>query len=385
MPKTLVIDDDPHTEPLFRKHLQRLGPTYEADFSFATSDEMALEIIKNDSGFEIVLVTVDSENISGMSLFQKIKDRSFQVPRVALTNNYDLVHIRKAMNEGAADFLAKPFTFEDMVATIEKVYDQVERRRKAWSENAELSAIRREISVAADIQQRILPKTFPNHTQLDIHAEMTPARDMGGDFYDVFNLSDGRVCFVIADVAGKSVPAAFYMAVARTLFRASATQAETPSSCLLHVNHQLCQLEIPGMFVSAFYGIANPETGEVTFANAGHPYPCLIDETKGTVTPIEGGGGTVLGVIEPLEYEDDTLTLEPGQAIYMCTDGVTEAFDIHRKEYGEERLWECLRDNKHLDAKKIAEAVSASVAVFAKGATAHDDITSLVIKRYKIN
>ena len=381
MPKTLVIDDDPKTEPLFRRHLKRLGPAVEADFSFATSDQMALDLINIDNGFEIVLVTIDSAHISGMNLFHQIKDQNFKVPRVALTNNHELTHIRKAMNEGAADFLAKPFSFEDMVATIENVYEQVERRRKAWSENAELSAIRREISVAADIQQRILPKIFPAHERMDIHAEMTPARDMGGDFYDVFSLKDGRICFVIADVAGKSVPAAFYMAVARTLFRASATGAEMPSNCLLHVNQQLCQLEIPGMFVSAFYGIADPDTGKVTFANAGHPHPCLIDQQKGTVTPVKGGGGTVLGVIDTLEYENDFLILEPGQSLYMCTDGVTEAFDTNHKEFGEARLWECLSKNSNCSAVEIAEAVSKAVWDFSEGAVAHDDITSLIIKR----
>lgn len=380
MPRSLVVDDDPQTEPFLRRHLKELGANLENDFTFADCDETALRIIEREEFFDIAFVSIDSPNISGLELFKKIPDNRFRVPRVALTANRDVDVIRQAMNDGAADFLTKPFSFEDMAATIQRVYRQVERRRRAWAQEAELSAIRREIAIAAEIQQRILPKKFPDWSGLDIHAEVTPAKDMGGDFYDVFVLSDGCIGFTIADVSGKSVPAAFYMAVAHTLLRANAQHTNDPAECLAAVNRMLCAHNIPGMFVSVFYAILNPRTGEVRYANGGHPPP-LLRTADGQTFPMEGGEGTVLGVMPELEYKSDVLTLTRGDLLYMCTDGVWEAFDPNRDQFGLSRLRKCLAQSEGHNAAATAAAVNSALSDFTDGTPAHDDVTCLVIKQ----
>ncbi|MBL6929335.1 MAG: SpoIIE family protein phosphatase [Rhodospirillales bacterium] len=380
MLRSLVIDDNQQTEGLLRRGFEAIGANIEDDFVFADCDEAALRIIGHDDNFDLAFVSIDSPKISGLELFRKIPDKQFRIPRIALTENRDITVVRKAMNDGAADFLVKPFSFEDIAATMERVYRQVERRRRAWAQEAELSSIRREISIAADIQQRILPKKFPDWPGLDIHAEVTPAKDMGGDFYDVFALPDDRVGFVIADVSGKSVPAAFYMAVARTLMRANAPHFDDPADCLAAVNLMLCRHDIPGVFVSVFYALYSPHTGEIRYANGGHPPP-LLRAKDGTTVTVEGGQGTVLGVTDALPYESGAFTLAPGEMIYMCTDGVWEAFDNERNQFGLERLRQCLANGQETTAADIARAVNSALTDFIDGAPTHDDITSLIIRR----
>jgi len=378
--RSLVIDDNPQTEWLLRRGFEMIGANIEKDFVFADCDEAALRIIERDESFDIAFVSIDSPQINGLELFKKIPNKKFRVPRIALTDNRDIAVVRKAMNDGAADFLVRPFTFEDIAATMERVFRQVERRRRAWEQEAELSSIRREISIAADIQQRILPKKFPDWDGLDIHAEVFPAKDMGGDFYDVFSLPHERVGLVIADVSGKSVPAAFYMAVARTLMRANGPHFDDPADCLAAVNGMLCRHEIPGMFVSVFYAILNPRTGEIRYANGGHPPP-ILRAADGSIVAVEGGEGTVLGVTVELDYESDALTLASGELIYMCTDGVWEAFDNKRNQFGMERLCRCLADCAGRSAADFAGAVNSAVSGFTDGAPTHDDITSLIVRR----
>ena len=185
MPRTLVIDDDHHLQALIAENRRD-------DFSFAFSDEEALEILSTDSSIDIALVSIDSDNIGGMGLFRRLKgERKLRIPRIALTGGSDLQVIRKAMKDGAVDFLTKPVSADDLQATIDKVFQDCEARRKAWRTESELAAIRREIDVAGDLQQRILPRNFPDREDLDVFARTTPAQDIGGDFYDFFEFGDG--------------------------------------------------------------------------------------------------------------------------------------------------------------------------------------------------
>ena len=156
------------------------------------------------------------------------------------------------MNQGAADFLTKPVEIADLLATVKKVYADYKMRRNAWKTESQLAAVRREMDLAGTIQKRILPRTFPNSGEMDIFAQTTPAQEMGGDFYDFFDMPGGKTALVVADVSGKGVAAAFYMAVVRTLFRAVAPAASGPATCLTDVNRLLIGHDIPGMFVTVF-------------------------------------------------------------------------------------------------------------------------------------
>jgi phosphoserine phosphatase RsbU/P len=377
----LVIDDDPQTEPLFRKHLSRLRAQRQDEFIFANSDEEALEILEAGTEFDIALVAIDREGISGMSVFHQLKNRSLRVPRIALTSGENLARIRRAMNDGATDFLTKPFSFADFIMTLNRVTREVEHRRRNWRERAEFSALRREIDIAGDIQQKILPQLYPDRPGLDIHGGMRPAKLMGGDFFDVFDVDDDHIGFVIADVSGKGVPAAFFMAVAQTLLRSIATVGTGPAESLAYVNRLLCGYHIPGMFVSVVYGTLNPSTGTICYANGGHQPPYVGNGSGDQPRLLEGGGGTVLGILDDVEYSEDTAVLAPGEFIYLYTDGITEAFNVDRAQFSEDRLELSLARHGGQDAKSLVDAVVSDVEAFSAPAEQHDDMTSLAVRR----
>jgi sigma-B regulation protein RsbU (phosphoserine phosphatase) len=376
MPKTLIIDDDPE----FIAICQSLADGHHS-FVFADNDEDALDVMANDGALDLALVTLDGQKISGMNLFRKLTGTKLRVPRIAITARPDIAVVRQAIKEGAADFLTKPISAEDLRATLDKVYADCEARRNAWRTEAQLSAIRREIDIAGDLQKRIIPTEFPSRLGLDIAARIDSARQMSGDFYDFFDLDEKRIGLVVADVSGKGIPAAFYMAVARTLLRATAMMGVAPAQCLSQVNIMLCRHNIPSMFVSAFYGILDTETWRLEYANAGHLPPYHI-HAGGTVDALEGGEGVVLGVTEELPYEQASIVMAPGDALFFYTDGLVEAFDANRNQFSDERLIAYLTDNRDRAAHAIAHDVFAFVNTFAGEAEQSDDITSVVIKRF---
>jgi sigma-B regulation protein RsbU (phosphoserine phosphatase) len=184
----------------------------------------------------------------------------------------------------------------------------------------------------------------------------------------------------VADVAGKGIPAAFYMAVVRTLIRATALHGDDPAFVLRQVNRLLCHHDFPGMFVSVFFGLLDVTSWEFTYGNAGHlpPYHILC---TGQVEALAEGGGVVLGVIEDQTYEQGRTVIGRGDALFFYTDGLTEAFDIHRNQFSDERLIAWLAGNRGKTAQILAHEVFAFVDTFTGGAEQSDDITSLVIKR----
>lgn len=383
MPTTLVVDNDSAFESLCTSCDGRMTTMGEHKFLFAKSDEEALEFIEKKNDLDLAIVSIDGGPISGMNLFRKLQGVRLRVPRIALTAGRDLSSIRQAMNDGAADFLTKPIKSDDLLVTVDKVFKDCEARREAWRNEAQLSAIKRELDIAENIQRQILPSVFPSRDRMDISAHLTPAKRMSGDFYDTFDLPDGKVGLAVADVSGKGIPAAFFMAVARTLLRATAMNSTGPAACLSRVNDMLCQHQIKSMFVSIFYCTVDTNTWEVVYSNGGHLPPYLVhgENTKGA-SPLEGGEGIVLGVQEEMPFEESRCQLGPNDALFFYTDGVTEAFDRDRNQFSEERLIDYLLENKSLSAHALSENLFAFVNDFRDGAEQNDDFTSLVIKRF---
>lgn len=375
MAKVLVIDDDADAQAMFSGG--RSGGDNE--FLFAASDDEARAVLSARDDLDIAVVAVDSSAISGMDLFLKLDPKDARLPRIALSATPDPDLIRQALKGGVSDFLVKPVEPRELAETLERVYAVCERRRESWKNETDLSAIRREIEIAGDIQRRILPRTFPTVDGLDIFARTAPAKEMGGDFYDVFSLSDSQLGLVIADVAGKGVPAAFFMAVARTLIRATAFHEPGPGACLDQANKLLCRHDVPGMFVSVFYGVLDRESWTLSYANGGHPLPLLVGDNG--VEALEGGRGTLLGIDEAQTYEEGEVSLAPGEGVFFYTDGLTEAFSADNKPFGEDRLAAAISGNGAGSSSDIAGAVASAIAAFVGDAAQHDDITSLVIKR----
>jgi sigma-B regulation protein RsbU (phosphoserine phosphatase) len=236
-----------------------------------------------------------------------------------------------------------------------------------------------ELNVARALQSAILPSAFPVRNGCDGTARMTPATTMGGDFYDYIELPDGRIGLVMADVSGKGVPAAFFMAVSRTTLREQAARYPEPGACLARTNDILCTQNPLDLFVTVFYGILDPVAGSLRYANGGHNPP-LVARVDGTIESLDGAGGLVLGVMPGVSYPDHTVQLRHDDRLVLYTDGVTEAFNPADEAYGVERLLAEIRAHRGSSTETLVERICSSVTDFAGTAPQSDDITLTALR-----
>jgi serine phosphatase RsbU (regulator of sigma subunit) len=238
-----------------------------------------------------------------------------------------------------------------------------------------------ELRVAHEIQIGILPKTFPafpHRPEFDVHALLDSAREVGGDFYDFVLIDDRELYFVIADVSGKGVPASLFMAVTRTLFKAHVKRGIDPAELLAMLNHDLCTDNESGLFCTVFCARLDVQTGELVYSNAGHTPPYRLSASAEVVS-LPPQGSLALGMFEEAAFKVDRLTLAPGDAVVLYTDGVTEAEAPDGSFFGSERLVSFLGQQRVTDAKGLVSAVAQEVNVFAAGTPQSDDITMLVL------
>ncbi len=278
--------------------------------------------------------------------------------------------------------------FQTMVQQVQAREEYLERMvqmrtRDLEKSNAELAQAKQrmdaELNIARSLQSAILPKELPEDPSYSGRALMTPAQEMGGDFYDFFVLDDGRLGLVMADVSGKGVPAAFFMAIARTVMQAQALRHSGPGACLAAANDAICEQNPHDLFVTMFYGILDPATGDFVYANAGHNPPLVIRHDGG-VTPLPGTGGVAVGVMPDLPYDEDSTTLGEGETIFLFTDGITEAMNAEHEEFSDARLEAVLRNSGELQAGGVLEKVKAAVVRFVGEAPQSDDITCIALR-----
>ena len=238
-----------------------------------------------------------------------------------------------------------------------------------------------ELSLAADIQTSILPtnfRTFTDHREFELHAIMDPAKEVGGDFYDFFMVDDIHLAVVIADVSGKGVPAALFMVIGKTLIKDN-TQAGVPlGEVFTKVNHLLCEANREGFFITAFEGILNLETGELEYANAGHEPP-FICRKGGQFEVQKLPAGFVLAGMDGMTYKEGFLQLNPGDRIFLYTDGANEAINSDEKMFDMERLGEALNSNRDMAPEELLVAVKREIDTFVGEADQFDDITMLCL------
>lgn len=240
--------------------------------------------------------------------------------------------------------------------------------------------IQSELKVATDIQASLLPRlfpAFPDRPEFDIFASMDPAKEVGGDFYDFFFIDPTHLCFLIADVSGKGVPAALYMMVAKTLLKSEGQRLGEPSRILSCVNTILAEENDSCMFATVFCAILDTETGEVCFANAGHNPPLIMDGAGIRYLALQAG--FVLGPMEGTTYATERLVMQPGDTLFLYTDGVTEACNAADGLYGESRLLEALQKAPREELIALVHTIRADVAAHAAGAPQSDDVTMVAI------
>ncbi|MDO4940853.1 MAG: SpoIIE family protein phosphatase [Erysipelotrichaceae bacterium] len=244
------------------------------------------------------------------------------------------------------------------------------------------SRIDAELNYAKEIQKSALPSIFPpfpHFNEFEIYATMDAAKQVGGDFYDFYMLRRNLIAFLVADVSGKSIPGALFMMRAKTLLKTYAEGGVAVADIFTNANYSLCEGNDAGMFVTAWMGVLNTLTGELRFANAGHNPP-LVRRKGGDYEYLKSKPGFVLAGLDSIVYQEQSIVLEPGDEIFLYTDGVTEATNNSNELFGEERLLKSINDNKGKACDEICRGVKKDVDAFAGDAPQFDDITMLSVK-----
>ena len=255
-------------------------------------------------------------------------------------------------------------------------------RIRAHGAALERAAVQRDLDLARELQGGLLPKVFPTREEapgIELFARLEPAKEVSGDLYDFFTIEPGKMCFVVGDVSGKGVAAGIFMAVTRTLIRATAVPGRGPVEIMSRVNAQLARENEASLFVTMILGIVDTGTGGMVYGQGGHNPPLLVP-VRGKPT-YEPAGGMPLGVFEDAKFGERELQLKPGETLLVYTDGVTEAMNEAKDLFGEERLEKAVTGVEGLSAEKIAERVIERVESFVLEAERSDDITLLAIQR----
>jgi sigma-B regulation protein RsbU (phosphoserine phosphatase) len=279
-----------------------------------------------------------------------------------------VIHDRNEVGELAKDFELMQVALKKYIANLTETTAAKER-------------IQSELKVATDIQASLLPRVFPafpERSEFDIFASMDPAKEVGGDFYDFFFIDDRNLCFLIADVADKGVPAALYMMVAKTLLKSEGQRLGEPDRILASVNNILAADNERCMFASVFCAILDVGTGEVRFANAGHNPPLVVDASG--VRYLSMKAGFMLGPMPDTVYETERLVMTPGSMLFLYTDGVTEARNRSEELYGDPQLLAALEAVVGEEPTGMIRHIRAEVLRHADGAPQSDDITMVAIK-----
>jgi sigma-B regulation protein RsbU (phosphoserine phosphatase) len=273
----------------------------------------------------------------------------------------------------------------DVIGAIETVRDITERREM----EGRLARSNAELQIAAEIQKSFLPEAIPQIPGFDVAARSVMAKEVGGDFFDVIPfevmvLDSGMVGLLVADVSGKGVPAALFMALSRIVVRVNALWHRDPAKVIYHSNNAITQDSKSGMFVTLFFGMLNEKNHSLTYVNAGHNPPLFFHSHDGSVEKLMPTG-IVLGAVENKEYKSQNVIIAPDDVIVMYTDGVTESINSQQEMFGERRLIEIIQKTSHLTAQGILSEILLGVKAFSGDIAQFDDITLLVIKGNKTN
>ena len=383
--KILSVDDEMDLELLLTQYFRRKIRKGEYQFFFAHNGLEALTVLLKEKDINIILSDINMPEMDGLTLLTKINEMQNPAMKCIMVSAYgDMGNIRSAMNNGAFDFATKPIDLDDLSVTIEKAIEQIDFIKKAQAEHSQLESLKTDLAVAREIQLAILPRVFPpfpeNENEVELAALMMPAKDVGGDFYDFFRIDNEHIGLVMADVSGKGIPAAIFMAVSRTLIRTVGLQGVQPGECLTKSNELLCGESVDSMFVTVFYAIYNIYTGELEYCNGGHNPPYVL-HADGSVEQMSMSNNPMVGAVEGVKYERAKTVIKKGDTLLMYTDGVNEAFNSAYEEYGDKRMEAALRRLNGRPCGEVTEGLLDDVRTFAGEAEQSDDITIMAVRR----
>jgi sigma-B regulation protein RsbU (phosphoserine phosphatase) len=381
--KILVVDDEPHFERLILQRFRKNIRAKEYEFFFAENGKDALEKLEQIEGINLILSDINMPIMDGLQFITRLREQNAPQKTIIISAYGDMQNIRAAMNQGAYDFVTKPIDFQDLGITIKKAISDIQALKAAEEAKAKLSSIQKELSAASQIQQSILPHNFESvnkRSSFSLFAKMIPAKAVGGDFYDFFFIDDQHLGVIIGDVSGKGMPAALFMAVSRTLLRASGTQSTDAGKCLGIVNNLLCQNNEASMFVTVFYGIIDFQNNTLSFVSAGHNPPYMLHQGQ-QLECLDDNQFPALGMIEDIQFTAKTIPFGKQSNLLLFTDGLTEALNSEQEFFTEERLETYLTNTSIDQTEMLVNDVIREVKHFVQAQPPSDDLTVLSIKR----
>jgi serine phosphatase RsbU (regulator of sigma subunit) len=396
--RVLVADDNELNRDLLSRRVRRLGH----EVVLAEDGRQTLELLRAEP-FDVVLLDIMMPNLNGYEVLEAVRvdDHLMHIPIIMISAVDDPESIARCIRLGAVDYLPKPF---DPTILQARLGASLARKRLHDREQIYARSLQRELEIGREIQSHFLPESLPTPPGYELAARLRSARMVSGDFYDAFTLSGGETVVVVGDVCDKGVGAALFMALFRSLLRALAEQSEgarwndrgrgrerrrdaTSRDDAIRGNLlrtvTLANDYIAGthsrsnMFATVFFGILDTATGLLYYVNAGHEPPAIL--TSSGLTRLQPTG-PALGLLPQLEFRVGEAALRPGEALFIWTDGVTEAQDAAGALFGEDRLAELLVQGPG-SADDLIERVLGEVQRFAAGAEQADDITLAAVRR----
>ena len=354
--------------------------------------EGQVEILKDMAGEEVFLALQGEGEVFGEMGFLEARPRSATVRAKVPTRVLEFSEndLRKALS---ADPELLYRTTQILSARMrrgqEVLIDDLQRKnvelqkayfdlKAAQAELVEKERMERELELARNLQVSFLPKHFPSHPGMEISAVSSPAREVGGDFYDVFSLDSNHLGIVMADVSDKGMPAALYMALTRSLVRAEARRNRSPKKVLLNVNRLLMEVTEASMFVTIVYGVLDFSTKIMVYARAGHEYPLIFSPEACECRELRGIG-TLLGMMDEIALEEESATLKSGELLVLYTDGVTDTKSASDEFFGGARLRDAICDIKAISARQLCSELYKQVIEFKGDEPQFDDISLMVI------
>lgn len=383
--KILSVDDEQDLSLLMKQMFRKQIKSKEYEFYFASHGVEALEILHKHKDIFIVLADINMPVMNGLSLLKKVKEMGNPLMHVIMVSAYgDMENIRNAMNNGAFDFVTKPIDFGDLQKTIDKTNAEINFIRRKLYQGKKLKLLEADIAAGALIQSALLPKIqgqLHGYNNVNIYTHYIPAKEVSGDFYDVFPLDNKNLGFLIADVSGKGIPAAAFMLICHTAIKIFSREGDSPSQVLKRANDFLNIGNKESMFVTAFFAILNTETNLLTYSFAGHNKPFIIG--KNHVEELKSKQNIALGIMDNYDFAEGSLQLSIGEKIVMFTDGITEPIDKAENEYGEEKLKTLLENNMNKSIIDIGNQIIYDIESFTQGMPQFDDITIVAFEIIK--
>ncbi len=383
--KILSVDDESDMEMLITQRFRRHIRDKVFDFVFASNGLDALDKLTEHPDIGLVLSDINMPEMDGLTFLSELNARNNPYLKTVMVSAFnDMDNIRTAMNRGAFDFVTKPINLDDLEITINKTITQVEQLMRSQREHDQLVAIQNDLSIAQDIQQGMLPKRFPpfpHRTDFDLHAFLKAAKVVGGDLFDYFLMDDNRLFFLIGDVSDKGVPASLLMAITKALFKSHFSNKNCGTICeeIEQINAFLSAENPNMMFVTAFVGILDLTTGIIEYIDAGHEPPLILRKNNDVET-LKKKGGMALGIDGSFPYTSATFALEPGDTLFIYTDGVPDANNATGERFGMERVKQLLQtETVAASPRQINEAVLQQLQAFIGTHDQFDDITALTL------